>query len=581
MDEHQKVFILAADEGSAGKICDKLNRTRPVKAEYFLDIKEFLSATLADDPDFLVVSMEYHHPRIENFPTVFHAATGKPVIASTESAQPEFSRLVNRSKADLKISGKMNAHNLWVKILSYTKEQNNKALLAMKQSTGGSKKPADFLKSDTKDPLTKDSVGHTHIRAKKVEEILKDLNRGREIYGDAAHQEKSGDGNSGFFHDKGRSTKTKTSHQNLNSIEDSENRNQTSGNENNFSFGSQEQNKSKMASADGRKAQGTLGRDNGEAGKKKTQDKLEDASAPKNRPEAGPSELDRRLGNPRSTKASSPLADNVDSPRAGKPTSENAPGLSLKKDKKTTRDQSLKTNNSNEKLKTFEDACRWGLQETLNGTPLQESPDFESTNLMVIAVDQKDFKGYLILANSFDAVEEPSVLLELKSNIQLELEKQGFASDLADIVNFQVDSVPFSQWSTMKCDFAIHGEMSSGKQYCLSFLPRKRVVPPYKMAEDRSRILVNLQHIPPGTNVNFNGYIFLERNNRYVCVLKKGGSICLEQIKRFMKNEKYQNFHISVEDRKAFFQFYIHNRVNWEIVTYVKELKDLKKNKAA
>lgn len=225
-------------------------------------------------------------------------------------------------------------------------------------------------------------------------------------------------------------------------------------------------------------------------------------------------------------------------------------------------------------MSILEDACNIALPECFPVEPLEESRPFEIESLAVFSINQPSFKGYILFANSFNHKEDRGQTAEMESIISDHLDKNGMMGGIGNFFEFSVPSVEYTKWAEETCEFTIQYEDDSGKQFFLSFLPREKVLPQYSDADlNKDMIRVDLQHIPPNTPVDFDAFIHLPLNKRYVRYLKKERSISLEQAKRLLKDSEHKRLFVQKSEKQKFIQFYIKNAIYWEIMCYIKQLK--------
>ena len=185
--------------------------------------------------------------------------------------------------------------------------------------------------------------------------------------------------------------------------------------------------------------------------------------------------------------------------------------------------------------------------------------------LTAVVVSGDKYNGYLLISQN--GIDKEDWHNTWKKHIENRMEKLGAKCHIEECVTFDVKTVDFSVWAEGRCDFNFSLKSKDGGEFGISFLAFKKVLPPYMETQDRKYITVNMQHIPPSTNVTFDGYIFMPLNEKYVRLVKKNRSLCLDQIKRYLKNKSTQKLMIPIDEKDKFIEFYIQNRVRWELLS--------------
>ena len=228
-----------------------------------------------------------------------------------------------------------------------------------------------------------------------------------------------------------------------------------------------------------------------------------------------------------------------------------------------------------EKINLLEECCKAALKEIYGAEQVKDHDPYSVDKVMALTIDHKDFKGYVLFANNLPQTEDESKIEELKTSINENMEKKGLKGGIANLIEVEVPKSDFEEWSDDLCEFTVNYEQPESKNvYSMGFLHREKVLPPYEDSEkDEKMILVDLKHIPPSTNVNFQAFIHLPKNDRYVKMIKNGRSLSLEQIERFSALDDYKHVHIPKEEKAKFFKFYVQNTVNWDIISFLKSKK--------
>lgn len=186
----------------------------------------------------------------------------------------------------------------------------------------------------------------------------------------------------------------------------------------------------------------------------------------------------------------------------------------------------------------------------------------------VIPVNDSSFKGLLIVATNTGEKINPDQLIEFRTKIS-ELAKQQNIFGIEDSFTYQVEPINILDWASEQSEFSIIQTMPGGEEIFVSFVLREKIIPNLKNYIDHEMYLVDVQHLPPETEVDFDAYIHLPKNGKYIQYLKKGKSISLDQVKNLMKNN-VSAFCLPADEKNNFKKFFVRKAIEWEFTSFNK-----------
>ena len=146
MEEKTKVALIGMNSELLSTLAEKINSSRPVELVYFTDLKDFLENSIDNKPDIIGVSVNFPHKSITRFPKLFRMALNTKVLTFGENQDNKSRKLLNSIQSDYKIQGKLNAHNLWMKILNILKDkEKERDRLENNQDLDESKKKSNMV----------------------------------------------------------------------------------------------------------------------------------------------------------------------------------------------------------------------------------------------------------------------------------------------------------------------------------------------------------------------------------------------------------------------------------------------------
>ena len=624
MDKNLKIFILGQDVEYLEKVCQKVASNHSVEAQIFSNLKEFLTAAMQGKPDAFVISMSYPHPKTTRFPKFFKMAMSTPVIAFTEDTSGEFVKAVNNSQSDFKITSRLSPTNLWAKLmnLKLKKEQEAQAAMGLKPGKNSdthmvsSSKNFSMQKSGPSGMQMREENMNLNAIMKQLENMemgeigtmdakknsqsvhiqssdatkFKKRNMAEEL---AKMEGQNSAGDLGMTMESKGQMQHIHSSEGLNDKESNMNHVKSVAKENVLQYANgkiqereveistpefdDEPNPSfsQVAPEDSAAVQGSVGADGedlvmvGSGSGNGIEFGEDEDSGKKGAHITGENELDRRL-----------LGSNEEGDSEGghRQVSPEGDDDGVEADIDITSSAMDYKNEADEMERErqrhiLEQCCEEALKEVFQAHPLEEEREFDVDHVVAIPVNQEYLRGYILFSNSFNHKEDPSIVNELIDKLSMKLEEKGVSGDLQQFVDFEVPTIEYQGWAADRCDFNVTHEQETGKQLCLSFITRERVLPRFTDSEDKKMMLVDIQHIPPGTLVNFDAFIHLPRNNKYVRLLKKGRSLGLNQVKRLISEDPNKKLFIPRSEKPKFIHFFILNTVGWEFISYLKEKK--------
>jgi hypothetical protein len=580
VDENKlKVFLLGFDPNLLNSVSQRVNKQRPVEVRTFTDLNEFLAESTEHSPELVGVSVSFPHQKVSQFPSIFKAALSVPVILFGENQSFKTTRALSSLNADFKIQGVLTAHNLWMKIVNYQK---------MKE---------EELSSRDRDPTKKAELANESI-------FLKD--RGEK---DSTHKNSILNSVISALNDD---SKTRESEYNMNILSSQSEPNsastpaggiagETKSGVSASSFGMNSADNSPSVASNGTRPSASGKNAHNFAhvtGEDSQRAQQSNQDAP--RENFKTSQIGNRLGEvPKPQEDSSSLKtknDQADSSQKGRGKrqgqSHNSGSLNkgelsqnnnsslnpgegqfgkvqLADENEIRKDQAKKAKDKSHReqaqLRTILEICSdMALQKVFSSKKENQKSEIDIQKITVYSIEIGKIKGYLLLASYPDsgteaqnsafkvalieALKEHGASGHISEPYQLNLEVEGYMSSVSD----------FSE-------FSIGQEGREGQFYSVSFVEREVTLPTLTDSDKPDMYFVDIRVIPPKTPVNFDAFLYLPKNQRFVRYLKEGRSLSLKQAKRHTEEDEGQNqLYLPKKQKKLFESYFIKNTLNWE-----------------
>lgn len=180
------------------------------------------------------------------------------------------------------------------------------------------------------------------------------------------------------------------------------------------------------------------------------------------------------------------------------------------------------------------------------------------TKVSLIPVDNPTERGFILMANSqndFTTIDEVSAF---KSTLKAEMSSFGEESfELGDTFNIETFEVNVTEWAERSSQFFYTYESpQSGKQVLICFLKRDSLFPHARKIDEFDMHRIDIYEVPPKTPIQFDAYLFLERNEKMLPYLRRGGSLTAKQIQRLYKRG-FKFLYVKDEEVREYYSFYL------------------------
>lgn len=275
----------------------------------------------------------------------------------------------------------------------------------------------------------------------------------------------------------------------------------------------------------------------------KSQVNPNDHSSDSNAPGAGGSRASRRANN--------------------HPIMEHGPFESTKKRKGTTykQDPSLYPDRDSIIVK--------GTQTALDESVIRlESEDFvevkSATNVACITISSPRFSGYLVAALGADRRIDDDFIKTVQSRLFSFLRANGEVIDNEEGMGLKLEQVEFEDWAISQAAFlrkSIHGT----DEIAMAFFPSKETSSKLEESVSKNMLKLGIDELKDDVPVEFDLYIYLPSNQKYVLYTPQGGKLFGQQRGR-LRNKGVTHVHLrkdSASQAKRYrAQVYLNEKIN-------------------
>lgn len=204
------------------------------------------------------------------------------------------------------------------------------------------------------------------------------------------------------------------------------------------------------------------------------------------------------------------------------------------------------------------------LGGSVNSNPSEKIQKIEaSSNCVCITVESTRFNGYLVAAMGKNRVLDAEFVANVQKRLFAFLRSQGETISDDDGCEVKLKQVEFEDWALEQADF-LKKSIHNGNEVAMAFFPTDKAAPEITGEEGKKMLQLNIDDLEGDKEVNFNVYVHLPANNKYVLMTPKGGIFLSEQKDR-LKKKGVAKMHMRQEEIRDVKQYKAQNYLNSKI----------------
>ena len=196
----------------------------------------------------------------------------------------------------------------------------------------------------------------------------------------------------------------------------------------------------------------------------------------------------------------------------------------------------------------------------------------QASHVACILVESSRFSGYLIAATAKDQVIDRTFVEKIRSRLFRFLRDNGEQIEDNESMPMKLKQVPFMDWALECADF-LRKSIHEGNEVALAFFPRSDLRAEILDSADSEMAAVNIQELAADTTVEFNIYIHLPRNNRYVLYTPCGGIFFNAQKERLV-SQGVSHLHVLRMELSGFDKYRAQNFLNGKIEEFEAKVQE-------
>jgi hypothetical protein len=199
-----------------------------------------------------------------------------------------------------------------------------------------------------------------------------------------------------------------------------------------------------------------------------------------------------------------------------------------------------------------------GNVEILDGQVLNKIQ--EITMPTCIRVESAHFSGYLVAALGKDQKIEETLIKKIQEALFKFLKDNGEEISETEALNLKLKQVDFASWSLEYGDF-LKTTVHKGSEMAMAFFPRKPIAPILEESHHPDMAKIRLLDLQGDRTVEFDLYMHLAANNKFILYTPKGGVFYTKQLER-LKDQGVTHLHIQKDAAESVSKYHAQNYLN-------------------
>lgn len=208
----------------------------------------------------------------------------------------------------------------------------------------------------------------------------------------------------------------------------------------------------------------------------------------------------------------------------------------------------------------------------INTNFAEASPIEEATNISCIVIESSRFSGYLITAMGKNKKIDEPFLAKVRERLFRFLRDAGETLEDADSMNLKIKEVPFEDWALEQAEF-LRKSVHEGNEVAMAFFPCSKVRAVCGDSPDEEMTSTHLNELAGDVAVEFNVYIYLPKNKKYVLYTPRGSKFFSAQKERLL-SQGVSNLHILKAETQDLDKYRAQNFLNEQIQIFEDKQKE-------
>lgn len=217
-------------------------------------------------------------------------------------------------------------------------------------------------------------------------------------------------------------------------------------------------------------------------------------------------------------------------------------------------------------LKGAVDSFEGVLNHKVTGGGIQKIDDLNQ--VVCLVVDSARFSGYLIAAMGKKRVADDTLMGNIKAHLHDYMRKNGVDISEKDTgpLQLKVQQVGFQDWARDQAEFLIRS-IHDDNEVAMAFFPTKDVKVNLEESFAEHMMKMTIDEISADMELEFDVFVYLPENQKYVKYNKEGQKMFGEQVNR-LKDKGVTHVHMKKDSRDQVRKYKAQNYLNDKILAY-------------
>ncbi|MGZ3769857.1 MAG: hypothetical protein ACXVCP_09750 [Bdellovibrio sp.] len=213
------------------------------------------------------------------------------------------------------------------------------------------------------------------------------------------------------------------------------------------------------------------------------------------------------------------------------------------------------------------------LENSCTATPFADSEALESSsNIACIMLESLRVSGYLVAAMGKNRRIDETLIKKIQERLFNYLKDNGETFSENEFMNLRLQSVPFEKWSLEQAEF-LRKSVHDGQEIAMAFFPRVDIRASHEKSAAKEMIAIKMEELEGDIAVDFNLYIYLQQNEKYILYTPRGSTFHSIQKER-LQNQGVTNLHILKMEIQDLDKYRAQNFLNEKIANFENSKKE-------
>lgn len=207
------------------------------------------------------------------------------------------------------------------------------------------------------------------------------------------------------------------------------------------------------------------------------------------------------------------------------------------------------------------------LDKSCVKSPFKEAQTIDhATNVACIVIESSRFSGYLIAALGKDKSIDDKFIGKIQERLVRFLKDNGESISESEAMNINIKQVPFEDWALEYAEF-LRKSVHEGNEVAMAFFPRAEIKAKAGDSVAEEMTTIQMEELVGNVAVEFNLYVYLPKNNKFILYTPRGG-VFYDVQKDRLKGQGISQLHIFKSELKDLDKYRAQNFLNEKINAY-------------